>query len=58
MMDEGEVAEIVATLATNAIDYTHAGWTFTGLDIGEIEVTNPYGERFRLTVERIYGEET
>ena len=33
------------------------GWEINGLDIGEVEITAPSGQRFRLTVEEIKDDE-
>ena len=54
--DEGSVAVEVADMLTELDDMHGAdggGWTFNGLDIGEMEVTTPTGSKFRFSVERV-----
>lgn len=51
-MDEADIAEEVAAMANNGID-ERVGWTINGFDTGEIEVTTPDGEFFRLSVCRV-----
>lgn len=55
--DESSIAMTVAYFLENKEPLAGNGWEVDGLDIGEVEITVPNGQRFRLTVEEITDED-
>lgn len=56
--DEGSIALFVDQYLGRAIAELDGGaWGVDSLDIGEVEITTPGGQIFRLTVEEIEPEE-
>lgn len=56
--DEGSIAIELADVLTEMSEAEGSviiGWTFSGLDLGEIEVTTHSGQMFRMTVSRVEG---
>lgn len=51
--DDGSIADTVVFFLKSEESLEGGGWHIEGLDIGEIEITTPGGQKFRLTVEEI-----
>ena len=56
-INEGEFAALIATVLDHSSFVDLEGWSFIGLDTGEIEVTTAEGKRWRLTVSKITEDE-
>lgn len=55
--DDASIAATVAYYLKSGAPLAGNGWEVEDLDIGEVEITVPNGQRFRLTIEEITDEE-
>lgn len=56
--DEASIAATVAYFLKSGAPLAGNGWEVGDLDIGEVEISTPNGQRFRLIIEEITDEET